>query len=114
MNNFPASINEEISRGRIDYINEAIRSRTGLKITELKIFYPDGSRKLFVIRDLGSRVEVEEIILNNFMTRSERNNEIRRLYNEKNLSQTFIGNIFNLSQPTVSLIINYKGGKKNE
>ena len=75
MNNFPASINEEISRGRIDYINEAIRSRTGLKITELKIFYPDGNRKLFVIRDLGSRVEVEEIILNNFMTRSERNNE---------------------------------------
>ena len=108
------SINEEISRGRIDYINEAIRSRTGLKITELKIFYPDGSRKLFVVRDLGSRVEVEEIILNNFMTRSERNNEIRRLYNEKNLSQTFIGNIFNLSQPTVSLVINYKGGKKNE
>lgn len=114
MNDFPPIIKKEIGDGSVEFINIAVRPRCGFKTTELKISFPDGRRKIVVVRDLGFRVDVEEISINGFKTRIERNNEIRRLYEEENLSQIFLANIFNVSQPTISLVTNKKEGICNE
>ena len=114
MNDFPPIIKQKIGNGTVEFVNIAVRPRCGYKTTELKISYPDGIRKIIVARDLGFRIEVEEIIINSFKTRTERNNEIRRLYAEEKLSQIFIANIFGISQPTISLVTNKKEGICNE
>lgn len=113
MNDFPELIKEEIKHGKVDFLHVVNNPRYGIKTTELKIFYSNGERRLFVVRDFAYRVEVEKIFINTYQNRAARNAEICRLYNEKFLSQNFIANIFNLSQPSISLIIN-KGGNYNE
>ena len=70
---------------------------------------PDGKRKIAVVRDYGFEQNTEEIAINRFKTRVERNAEIYRLYHEQGLSQIFLANLFNISQPSVSLIVNRKG-----
>ena len=73
---------------------------------ELKIKMPDGRRKIFVVYDYGFEETTKEIVINRFKTLGERNEEIRRLYHEQGLSQIFLANLFNVSQPTISLIVN--------
>ena len=64
--------------GTVEFENYLPRCRSGMRTWELKI------------RDAD---------------RTERNEEICRLYNEFRLSQVFLANLFNISQPAISVII---------
>ena len=84
------------------------RSKTGIQTWEIKVRNTDNTRKIIVVRDYGYKIDHEEIKINPFKTREERNKEIYRLYHEEGLSQVFVSNLFNISQPSVSLIVNGK------
>lgn len=58
--------------------------------------------------DYGFAISDVEIKLNALKTRAERDAKIYRLYNEEHLSQTFLANLFNISQSSVSLIVKKK------
>ncbi len=51
-------------------------------------------------------VDRREVIIRPFNSKAERNKEIYRLYKEEKMTQEFIGKIFGLSQPTISVIVN--------
>ena len=115
--NFPlteAALNKLVNGGSVELCLYTPRSRTGMRTWELKIKNPDNSRKMIVIRDYGFEIKTETIEIHPFKTRAERNAEILRLYNEENLSQTFLADFFGISQPSVSLIVNSKGKTKPE
>ena len=84
------------------------RSNLGMRKWEIKTRYPDGTCKIVVLYDSGFRITGEVVEINEFKTREERNAEIRRLYHEKGLSQVFLGILFHISQPSVSIIVNGK------
>ena len=100
--------------GTVEFVLYTPRSRTGMRTWELKIKNEDNSREMIVIRDYGFEIKTETIKIHPFKTRAERNAEILRLYNEENLSQTFLADFFGISQPSVSLIVNSKGKTKPE
>lgn len=85
------------------------RSKSGIQTWEIKVRNTDNIRKIIVVRDYGYKVDHEEIQIHPFKTRAERNAEILRLYKEEGISQIFLGNLFNISQPSISLIVNGKG-----
>ena len=84
------------------------RSKTGIQTWEIKVRNTDNTRKIIVVRDYGYKIDHEEIQIHPFKTREERNAEILRLYKEEGISQNFLGNLFNISQPSVSLIVSRK------
>ena len=84
------------------------RSKSGIQTWEIKVRNTDNTRKIIVVRDYGYKIDHEEIQINPFKTREERNAEILRLYKEEGISQIFLGNLFNISQPSVSIIVNAK------
>ena len=84
------------------------RSKSGIQTWEIKVRNTDNTRKIIVVRDYGYKIDHEEIQIHPFTTRAERNAEILRLYKEKGISQIFLGDLFNISQPSVSLIVNGK------
>lgn len=94
--------------GTIEFCNYNPRSRSGMRTWELKIKNADGTRKIMMVRDSGISLDIFEIKVNPFATREARNREICRLYNEEGLSQLFLANLFNMSQPSVSVIVNKK------
>ena len=94
--------------GKIELCLHSPRSKTGVQTWELKIKLPNGKRKIAVVRDYGFEQTTEEIAINRFKTRAERNAEIYRLYHEQGLSQMFLADLFNISQPSVSIIVNPK------
>ena len=96
-----------------EYCNYMPRSNMGMRKWEIKVRYADGSCKVVVMRDSGLSITGEIIAVNDYKTRKERNREIYRLYHEEGLSQVFLGNLFNISQPSVSLIVNGKSLKEN-
>ncbi len=91
--------------GTVEFENYLPRCRSGMRTWELKIRDADGSRRIVVIRDSGLNVTGTEVAVQPFTNRAERNEEICRLYNECRLSQVFLANLFNISQPAVSVII---------
>ncbi len=91
--------------GTVEFENYLPRCRSGMRTWELKIRDEDGSRRIVVIRDSGLNVTGTEVAVQPFTNRAERNEEICRLYNECHLSQVFLANLFNISQPAVSVII---------
>lgn len=91
-----------------EYYNFMPRSNLGMKKWEIKARYADGKCKVVVLRDSGFSVTGMVIDVNDFKTRGERNAEIFRLYHEEGLSQIFLANLFSISQPSVSLIVNGK------
>lgn len=91
--------------GTVEFENYLPRSKSGMRTWELKIREADGSRRILVIRDSGLNVTGTEVAVQPFTNRAERNAEICRLYNECHLSQVFLANLFNISQPAVSVII---------
>ena len=106
-----SSLDEEtlkhiVGDGKIELCLYSKRSKTGMPAWELKIKMPDGRRKIFVVCDYGFEETTKEIVINRFKTLGERNEENRRLYHEQGLSQIFLANLFNVSQPTISLIVN--------
>lgn len=94
--------------GTVEFENYLPRSRSGMRTWELKMRDEDGSRRIVVIRDSGLNVTGTEVAVQPFTNRAERNEEIYRLYHEEGLSQLFLANLFNMSQPSVSLIVNKK------
>lgn len=82
------------------------RTHKGYKKLELKIYYPTGHRKFFMLIDKGCIIDRREIIIHPFDDKKTRDKEIRRLYIEEKMTQSFIANIFGLTQPTISGIIN--------
>ena len=95
--------------GKIELCLHNPRSKSGIQTWELKIKMPNGKRKIAVVRDYGFEQTTEEVAINRFKTRTERNAEIYRLYHEQGLSQVFLANLFNISHTSVSLIVNAKG-----
>ena len=91
--------------GEVEFYNYSPNNRTGIKNLELKIYYPGGLRKIVVLHDYGFQITTEEIEVQPFINKAERNLEIWRLYNERNLSQNFLANFFGISQPSVSVIV---------
>lgn len=85
------------------------RSKSGIQTWEIKVRNTDNTRKIIVVRDYGYKIDHEEIQIHPFKTRAERNAEILRLYKEEGISQIFLGNLFNINQPSISLIVNGKG-----
>lgn len=98
--------------GTVEFYNYTPRSKTGVRGWEVKVKNPDGGRKIVVVRDYGFNITKKVIHVNPFKTRAERNAEIYRLYSEEDLSQIFLANFFNISQPSISLII--KSGTKDK
>ena len=84
------------------------RNKSGIQTWEIKVRNTDNTRKIIVVRDYGYKIDHEEIQIHPFKTREERNVEILRLYKEEGISQNFLGNLFNISQPSVSLIVSRK------
>ena len=91
--------------GTVEFENYLSRSKSGMRTWELKIRDENGSRRIVVIRDSGLNVTGTEVAVQPFTNRAERNAEICRLYGESHLSQVFLANLFNISQPAVSVII---------
>lgn len=91
-----------------EYVNYMPRGKNGLRCWEIKASAQDGTCEIVVLRDYGYKIDGEVIAINSFSDRAGRNEEICRLYNEKNVSQVFLANLFNMSQPSVSLIVNKK------
>ena len=91
--------------GTIEFCLYNPRSKSDMPTWELKIKSADGTRKIMVIRDSGISLSKTEVQVYPFTNRAERNEEICRLYNECHLSQVFLANLFNISQPAVSVII---------
>lgn len=91
--------------GEVEFENYLTRCRSGMRTWELKIKDEDGSRRIVVIRDSGLNITGTEVAVQPFTNRTERNAEICRFYNECRLSQVFLANLFNISQPAVSVII---------
>ena len=102
-----AAIQKEIAAkgGTIEFCLYNPRSKIGVRAWELKIKMPDGKLKIAIVRDYDFEMSMEEIQIKHFKNRAERNAEICRLYHEQGLSQVFLANLFNMSQPSVSLII---------
>ncbi len=91
--------------GTIEFCLYNPRSKSGMPTWELKIKNANDTRKIVVICDSGFEISTEQVKINPFKTRAERNAEI---YHEEGLSQVFLANLFNISQPSVSLIVNGK------
>ncbi len=91
-----------------EYFNYLPRSNAGMRKWEIKARYEDGICKIVVMRDSGFNITGEVIEVNDFTNREERNGEIYRLYHDEGLSQLFLAKIFNMSQPSVSIIVNKK------
>ena len=100
-------LKDAVGDGKIEYCLYNPRNN-GIQTWELKVLKTDGTRKVIIVRDYGFQVQKDQIQINPFKTREERNTEINRLYHEEGLSQVFLGNLFNISQPSVSLIVNGK------
>ena len=98
-------IKDAIGSGEVEFFNFSPNSKSGIKNLEMKIYYPDGQRKVIILHDYGVQISSEEVNVNLFNNREERNKEILRLYKENNLSQAFLTNLFGLSQPAISVII---------
>ena len=102
------ALKETIGDGKVEFCLHNTRSKSGMQTWELKVLNSDGTRRIAIVRDYGYKIDHEEIQIHPFKTRAERNAEILRLYKEEGISQIFLGNLFNISQPSVSLIVNGK------
>ena len=91
--------------GAVEFENYLPRCRSGMRTWELKIRDADGSRRIVVIRDSGLNVTGTEVAGPAFSKRAERNEEICRVYYKCHLSQGFLANLFNISQPAGLVII---------
>lgn len=95
-------------QGEIEFCLYTPRNKTGIQTWELKLKTDTGKRKIIVVRDRGFEIIREEVAIRPFKTRAERNAEIVRLYKEQGLSQLFLANLFNISQPSISMIVSGK------
>ena len=102
----PEKFIKTIDEGKIDFIITSRHSNIVGKGAEICVIYPELYRRVFVLYDYGYCIKFEEITINKFTDKDSRNREIGRLYHEEHLSQIFIGRLFKISQPSVSIILN--------
>lgn len=88
-----------------EYVNYMPRGKNGMRCWEIKAQKPDGDYTIVVLYDYGYKVDGKTVEIEPFTERVGRNEEIYRLYHEEGLSQLFLANLFNMSQPSVSLIV---------
>lgn len=88
-----------------EYVNYMPRGKNGMRCWEIKAQKPDGDYMIVVLCDYGYKVNGKMVEIKPFTERAGRNEEIYRLYHEEGLSQLFLANLFNMSQPSVSLIV---------
>ena len=88
------------------------RSRNGIVNWELKIKLPNNKYKFVVIEDSVDGINIKEISIKKFTDKKERDIEIYNLYTIQWLSQTFLSEIFKLSQPSISLILKRQNENK--
>ena len=88
-----------------EYVNYMPRGKNGMRCWEIKAQKPDGDYMVVVLCDYGYKVNGKTVEITPFKNRDGRNEEIYRLYHEEGLSQLFLANLFNMSQPSVSLIV---------
>lgn len=91
-----------------EYVNYMSRGKNGMRCWEIKAQKLDGDYTIVVLCDYGYKVDGKTVEITPFKNRAGRNEEIYRLYHEEGLSQLFLANLFNMSQPSVSLIVNKK------
>lgn len=91
-----------------EYVNFLPRGKNGLRSWEIKAVNADGTCKVVVFKDCGVGIKGEVVELTVFENCEERNELIYNLYHEKGLSQVFLAELFHMSQPSVSLIVNKK------
>lgn len=101
----PEKFIKSLDDGKIDFLYVSKHSNVACKIAEICVIYPELYRKVFVLYDYGYCIKFEEISINQYEGFDGRNAEIRRLYKEEGLTQTFIGHLFKISQPSVSIIL---------
>ena len=89
-----------------EYVNYMPRGKNGMRCWEIKAQKPDGDYIVVVLCYYGYKVGGKTVEIKPFAERAGRNEEIYRLYHEEGLSQLFLANLFNMSQPSVSLIVN--------
>lgn len=109
MNNFPIPFNQSeirnvVKNGEIENFYMTM-TKKGHRKLELQIYYPEGNRQFFILKDKGYTIERRQIYIKPFENKSERNTEIFRLYKEEKMTQEFIGKIFGLKQPTIAGIV---------
>ena len=104
-------VQKAVGDAEIEFYNINLRVGTGGKALELKITDKDGKRRVVVLNDRGFCIDSRDVELRPFYSKEERNKEIWRLYNEEHLTQVFLANLFSLTQPSVSLIVNAKQNK---
>lgn len=95
---------------RIQYggqIESSVYSRTieGHTKLEIIIVYRNTNRDFWQYIDNGITTTEKHIHVNTWENISQRNKEIIRLYKKERLTQEFIGKIFGLRQPSISLIV---------
>ncbi len=88
-----------------EYVNYMPRGKNGMRCWEIKAQKPDGDYTIVVLCDYGYKVDGKKVEIKPFTERAGRNEEIYRLYHEEGLSQLFLANLFNITQPSVSLIV---------
>ena len=88
-----------------EYVNYMPRGKNGMRCWEIKAQKPDGNYTIVVLCDYGYKVDGKTVEIKPFTGRAGRNEEIYRLYHEEGLSQLFLANLFNITQPSVSLIV---------
>lgn len=114
--NLPEKIKQSltVNDSEIEFCLYNTRGRSGARCWEIKLLNDDGTRSIVVVRDFGVNIIKKVVEVNLFNNRIERNREIYRLYHEQGLSQVFLANLFNISQPSVSFIVNGRGLTEKE
>lgn len=104
----PEELYKIISENKIEFYNRTYKCNNVCKAAEISIITNDMRRRIFILYDYGFCMKFEEISIHEFSTRQGRDAEIIRLYKEHGLSQLFLANVFKISQPSISLIVNSK------
>ena len=84
------------------------RSCNGLDVLEIGVIDMYKNRHIIVLRNMGSKISKEKIYVDIIDSRKTRNRVIKELHTEHNLTQQFLAKYFNLSQSTISIIVNNK------
>ena len=99
-----SEIQNVVGNGQIENFSISI-TKKGYRKLELQVYDPDGHRRFFILKDKGYMIDRREIQIYPFESKSERNDEIYRLYKKEKMTQEFIGKIFGLKQPTIAGIV---------
>ena len=55
-------IKDAIGNGEVEFFNFSPNSKSGIKNLEMKIYYPNGQRKVIILHDYGVQIRSEEVI----------------------------------------------------